>query len=61
MGGPAGIAGCSKRLSSEAAGELKPEEVPTPHFVGPFAHTMDLGERKSPSSTADLRESRSVR
>ena len=30
-----------------------------PHFVGPFAHTMDLGERKNPSSTSALRESQS--
>src|SRR4029077_18403685 len=28
-----------------------------PHFVGPFARTMDLGERKNPSSISDLRES----
>jgi len=28
-----------------------------PHFVGPFAHSMDLGERKNPSSTSLHRES----
>jgi hypothetical protein len=28
-----------------------------PHFVEPFAHFMDLGERKDPSSTSDLLES----
>ena len=25
-----------------------------PHFVGPFALTMDLGERKIPSSASDF-------
>ncbi len=25
-----------------------------PHSVGPFARTMNLGERKNPSSTSDL-------
>ena len=28
-----------------------------PHYVGPFARTIILGERKDPSSTSDLRES----
>ena len=32
-----------------------------PHFVEPFACTMDLGERENPSSMADIRESQSVR
>jgi hypothetical protein len=27
-----------------------------PHFVGPFARSMDLGERKNTSSTSALRE-----
>ena len=26
-----------------------------PHFVGPFARTIDLGERKNPSSVSDFR------
>ena len=26
-----------------------------PHFVGPFALVIDLGERKSPSSTSNFR------
>ncbi len=26
-----------------------------PHFVGPFAFVIDLGERKSPSSASDFR------
>ena len=26
------------------------------HFVGPFARAIDLGERKSPSSASDFRE-----
>ena len=47
-------------VPSKAAGDSKPEEVPT-HFVGPFVHSMDLDERENPSSTSALRESQSVR
>lgn len=41
----------SKAAASEDRGKYRP------HFVGPFAHSMDLGERKNPSSTSLHRES----
>jgi hypothetical protein len=47
------IAGCSKRLSSKAAASEDRRRYP-PHFVGPFAHSMDLGERKNPSSASAI-------
>src|SRR5437016_5329214 len=50
-----GHAGCSKSSSSKAAASEGPEAYP-PHFVGPFAIRMDLGERKSPYSASGLRE-----
>ena len=47
-------AGCSKGLSSKVAASEEARRY-VPHFVGPFALTMDLGERKSPSSASGLR------
>jgi len=46
---------CSKRPSSKAAASEDPRRYP-PHFVGPFAIRMDLGERKSPYSASGLRK-----
>jgi hypothetical protein len=46
-------AGCSKRPFSKAAASEDRRRYP-PHFVEPFARTIDLGERKSPSSASDL-------
>jgi hypothetical protein len=46
--------GCSKRLSSKAAASEEARRY-GPHFVGPFALVIDLGERKSPSSASDFR------
>jgi hypothetical protein len=46
--------GCSKRLSSKAAASEEARRY-GPHFVGPFALTIGLGERKSPSSASDFR------
>jgi hypothetical protein len=54
------IAGCSKRLSSKAAASEDRRRY-RPHFVGPFARTMNLGKRKNPTCISDLRESQSVR
>jgi hypothetical protein len=47
-------AGCSKRLFSKAAASEEARRY-GPHFVGPFARTIGLGERKSPSSAFDFR------
>ena len=46
----------TRLVPSKAAGESKPEEVPTA-LRGAGRPYMDLGERKNPSSTSDLRES----
>jgi hypothetical protein len=46
-------AGCSKTPSSKAAASADRRRYP-PHFVEPFARTIDLGERKIPSSASDL-------
>jgi len=43
------FAGCSERPSSKAATSEDRRRY-RPHFVGPFARTMGLGERKNPSS-----------
>jgi len=54
------LAGYSKRLSSKAAASENRRRYP-PHFVGPFADSMDLGERENPSSASDiLRDSSST-
>jgi hypothetical protein len=45
--------GCSKRLSSKAAASEEARRY-GPHFVGPFALAIGLGERKSPSSASDF-------
>ncbi len=44
-------AGRSKEPSSKAAASEDRRRYP-PHFVGPFARTMDPGERINPSSTS---------
>ena len=46
--------GCSKRPSSKAAASEEARRY-VPHFVGPFARAIDLGEGKSPSSDSDSR------
>jgi len=43
-----------KSLSSKAAASEKARRY-GPHFVGPFARAIDLGERKIPSNASDLR------
>jgi hypothetical protein len=48
------VAGCSKWPSSKAAASEEARRY-GPHFVGPFAFTIGLGERKSPSSASDFR------
>ena len=47
--------GCSKRSSGKAAASEEARRY-GPHFVGPFALAIGLGERKSPSSTSDFRK-----
>jgi hypothetical protein len=47
--------GCSKRLFSKAAVSEAARRY-APHFVGPFAPRMDLGERISPSSVSGFRK-----
>ena len=49
------ISGCSKRPSGKAAASEGARRY-GPHFVGPFALTIDLGERQRPSSTSELRK-----
>ena len=49
--------GCSKTPSSKVRDEPTPRRRYRPHFVGPFAHIINLGERKTDSSDSDLRES----
>ncbi len=48
------LAGCSKRPSIKAVASEETRRY-GPHFVGPFALTIGLGERKRPSSTSDSR------
>jgi hypothetical protein len=45
-------------MLKKAVQQGRSEEVKryAPHFVGPFALVVDLGERKSPSSVSDLRK-----
>jgi len=45
----------TRRSTGKAAASERPRRYP-PHFVGPFAIRMDLGERKSPYSASGLRE-----
>ena len=45
----------TRRSTGKAAASEDPRRYP-PHFVGPFAIRMDLGERKSPYSDSGLRE-----
>jgi hypothetical protein len=47
-------AGGSKWPSSAAAASEEARRY-GPHFVGPFARAIDLGERKSPFNVSDLR------
>ncbi len=49
------LAGCSKSLFSKAAAS-EDRRGYRPHFVEPFARSMDLGERKNPSSASAFRE-----
>jgi len=44
------------RSAGKAAGESKPEEVPTAFRVSRSLAAMIFGERKTPSRTSDLRE-----
>jgi len=48
------LAGCSKRPPGKAAASEEARRY-APHFVGPFALAIGLGERKSPSSDSDFR------
>ncbi len=43
------------RRSAGKAAASKEARKYGPHFVGPFALVIDLGERKSPSSASDSR------
>jgi len=45
----------TRRSTGKAAASEDPRRYP-PHFVGPFAIRMDLGERESPYSASGLRE-----
>ena len=49
------VEGCSKRPSGKAAASEEARRY-VPHFVGPFAFAMGLGEWKNPSSVSDFRE-----
>ncbi len=48
---------CCPRTRRSACKAAASEEARRygPHFVGPFAFVIDLGERKSPSSASDFR------
>jgi hypothetical protein len=45
-----------KRLSIKAAAASKEARRYVPHFVGPFAPRMDVGERINPSGVSDFRK-----
>ncbi len=45
----------AQKAVQQGRSERRGEEV-RPALVGPFAPTMDLGERKIPSSASDFRE-----
>jgi len=49
------LAECSKNLSSQVAASEGPRRYRS-HFVEPFVHAMDLGERENPSSDSGVRE-----
>ena len=44
----------TRRSAGKAAASEEARRY-VPHFVGPFALVIDLGERKSPSSASDFR------
>jgi len=48
------LAGCSNRPSSKAVASEEARRY-GPHFVGPFALVICLGEQKSPFNASDLR------
>ena len=43
----------TRRSTGKAVASEDPRRYP-PHFVGPFAHSMDLGERKNSSSASAI-------
>ena len=55
---------CALRLLKKAVSKAAASEGPRrymPHFVGPFARIMNLGEQKNPACISDFREHQSVR